>query len=191
MDSYQDWLMDNIDSLTKLKNCLYKKYISGDIILDSAQTTIEYSTITMDKFLDSRKPKITIKIKKSDIHGNGVFATKNIKKNSFITFYPCHFVQIDNHILGTEHVKDSEKLCRYTLASGYDDRIKWIGDPDKFDDISRIGHIINHGKSENSNAIYQRHRPDNIWFIKSTKDIKKGEEILVNYGNQYWKSILN
>lgn len=186
MDSYEDWISNYADSPMKLKNHLYKQCKSDNVVNDIMKTTMLYSTITMNRFLDARNPKISVKIKKSDIHGNGVFATNNIKKNNFITFYPCHYVVINGCIMGTEPCQDFEKLSKYILAGDHNDKIKWVGDPYKIDDVSRIGHIVNHGNSKNSNAIYQRYQPDNIWIIKSIKNIKKGDEILIDYGEQYW-----
>ena len=108
-----------------------------------------------------------VEIKPSTIHGNGVFAKKDIKKGDLITFYPGDVVEYnpngDRHIPG--HItmafssqrfvdkfgnpKSSEYMNNdyaYDIGSNY----TLIGCPYFMNDSNYMGHFINDGAKSNS-----------------------------------------
>ena len=109
-----------------------------------------------------------IKVKKSPINGNGVFAMKNFSINEIIEVAPLLKDHEDNmkgninDYLFTISEEETEKGY-YALVLGY-------------------GSIYNH--SDNNNAIYKV--DGNSLIIRAIKPIKKGEEIFVNYGQNWW-----
>ena len=111
-----------------------------------------------------------IKVKKSPINGNGVFATKNFSIDEIIEVAPLLKAHEDNmkgkinDYLFTISEEETEKGY-YALVLGY-------------------GSIYNH--SDNNNAIYKV--DGNNLIIRTIKPIKKGEEIFVNYGPNWWSS---
>lgn len=122
---------------------------------------------------------IKIEIKKSKIHGNGVFATKDIKKNEIITLYPADIIMISDKtkngcgiLLGKLYKERGNKdiinnfnkkeLKGESLNNPYlinlNENIKLIGDPYKQDNLNYVGHLINdgckHNRTEKSKKIY-------------------------------------
>ena len=81
-------------------------------------------------------------IKNSPIEGLGLFATSNIKANSFI---------------GITHIRDEQFENKYIRTP--------------------LGGFINHSDDPNC----QKYPKDQFYFIKTIKEIKKGEELFLNY----------
>lgn len=117
-----------------------------------------------------------IKLKKSKIHNKGVFAKKDIPKNTKIIQY------------GGEKItkKQAEKRIykNYELAEKNSKKGEnYVFDLDKKYDIDgdfpwNIGKYINHSCNNNTDFINE---DGEIWFV-STKKIKKADEITVDYG---------
>jgi SET domain-containing protein len=111
-----------------------------------------------------------IKVKKSPINGNGVFAMKNFSINEIIEVAPLLKDHEDNmkgkinDYLFTISKEETEKGY-YALALGY-------------------ASLYNH--SDNNNANYKV--DGNNVIIRAIKPIKKGEEIFVNYSESWWSS---
>ena len=121
-------------------------------------------------------------IKNSAIEGLGLFATENIKKNSFI---------------GVTHIRDEQfenKYIRTPLGGFYNHSnepnvIRMVSDtlPKlKFGDsvdFSTTFEKIKDGKSNRENLFYNlQEKPDaKYMFLISTKDINAGQEITANY----------
>lgn len=95
-----------------------------------------------------------IYVDESAIHGKGLFAKRNIKKNE---------------ILGTVEGKKTKKNGPYVL---------WISEDQGFE-VKNDLRYINH--SAKPNAIYY----DDLTVV-AIRNIKKGEEITHNYGEE-WK----
>jgi len=102
--------------------------------------------------------------KKSTIHGYGVFAGKDLKKGEMIE--ECHFV--------FSHCKDKvifdfifDVKGRLALLFGY-------------------GSLYNH--SDKPNADYDFNIKSRIATFKADRVIKKGEEIFISYGDEWFGS---
>ena len=124
----------------------------------------------------------TLTIKNSPIEGLGLFATEDIKKNSFI---------------GITHIRDEQfenKYIRTPLGGFYNHSnepnvIRMVSDilPKlKFGDLVDLSSAIEkikNGKSNRENLFYNlQEKPDaKYMFLISTKDIKTGQEITANY----------
>jgi len=105
-----------------------------------------------------------IVIKRSSRHGYGVFADKNFKKGEKIE--ECYFIL----------TKGDDKV----LEDYYFD-IKG-----KYAFMFGFGCIYNH--SDDPNADYEFDLKNRIAIFKADRNIKKGEEIFVCYGLDWFKS---
>lgn len=103
-------------------------------------------------------------VKKSNIHGYGVFADKNIKKNERIE--ECYFIlsNCEDDVI-IDYVFDLKG--RSALLLGY-------------------GSLYNH--SEDPNTDYTLNKKRKIATFKAIRPIKKGEEILISYGEEWFSS---
>ena len=119
------------------------------------------------------------KVKKSKVHGSGIFATKNIKKNTKIIEY------IGEKITKAEGDKRSEKRIKKYLDSRTDGSV-YIFELNKKYDIDgspmyNKARYINHSCDPNCEVDIVNNR---IW-ISSIKNIKKGDELSYDYGYEF------
>ncbi len=108
-----------------------------------------------------------VEIKPSKIHGNGVFAKKNIKKDELITFYPGDIINYqpngDRHIPGhitmafssqrfEEKFGNPKSSDDFNNDYGYDidGNYTIMGCPYFTNDSNYMGHFINDGAKSNS-----------------------------------------
>ena len=121
-------------------------------------------------------------IKNSPIEGLGLFATKDIKKNTFI---------------GVTHVRDEQfenKYIRTPLGGFYNHSndptvIRMVSDvlpKMKFGDLvdpEVNSKKLKDGKNDRENMYYNLHEKSDAkyMFMVSIKDIKSGEELTANY----------
>lgn len=103
-------------------------------------------------------------VKKSSLHGYGVFAGKDIKKGEKIE--ECYFIITK----GGDKVLDDY----YFDAKGKD--AIFLG----------FGSIYNH--SNDPNADYTISLTNRITTIKASKFIPKGKEIFISYGEEWFSS---
>ena len=120
-------------------------------------------------------------VKKSVIHGSGVFATKNIRKNTKIIQY------IGEKVTRTEGNKRSEQRIKKYLNSNKTGSV-YIFELNKKYDIDgspnyNKARYINHSCSPNCEVDIIN---DEIW-IQSIKNIKRGEELSYDYGYSFDK----
>ena len=121
------------------------------------------------------------KVKKSKVHGHGIVATKNIKKNTQIIEY------IGEKVLKSEGNKRSEKRIKKYLNSKKTGSV-YIFELNKKYDIDgspsyNKARYINHACNPNCEVDIVKNR---IW-ISSIKAIKKGEELTYDYGYEFNK----
>ena len=121
------------------------------------------------------------KVKKSKVHGHGIVATKNIKKNIQIIEY------IGEKVLKSEGNKRSERRIKKYLNSKKTGSV-YIFELNKKYDIDgspsyNKARYINHACNPNCEVDIVKNR---IW-ISSIKAIKKGEELTYDYGYEFNK----
>jgi SET domain-containing protein len=158
----------------------------------------------------------TVYISPSRVHGLGVFAKRDIKKDELLTFYPGDLLgytpnkdrHIDNHLLFNYPSKRFKAKGGTIHQKGYsiviDDYFMLNADPSFNENPTYAGHLINDGarcppKNPKGAEIYQKISlmkancrfqtlKENLHLsIVSTRDIKKDEEIFVSYGVNYWE----
>ena len=118
------------------------------------------------------KSQMRIAVQDSPLHGLGVFACVDFAKNSLIE--RCFYLVIDD-----DDLQEINRLNDYLFTS-----------PDVKSDylcVLGCGMIYNHGTPPN--AEWQIADDDNR-FIEFTalQDIRAGDEILHDYGEDYWNS---
>lgn len=103
-------------------------------------------------------------VKKSPLHGYGVFAGKKLRKGELIE--QCYVLISKGGDKGLEDFY-FDASGKNALFTGY-------------------GSIYNH--SENENADYTINVRKRIATIKASRTIQKGEEIFVSYGDKWFSS---
>ena len=112
-------------------------------------------------------------VKKSSIHGYGVFAKEDIKKDDIIE--ECHFMSLPSQLY------DSIKrwpILRYVFhypirALGRFEELVWP-----------FGNGCIYNSSPNPNASWNTDEVNRLFVFYALKDIKKGEEIFTDYEAQ-------
>lgn len=157
-----------------------------------------------------------IEIRKSKIHGNGVFATSDIEKNTIITFYPAHCIKCDDekdYMGRKKHIFSDNKLFKIdeNYMINVNDKYSIIGDPNNINNSLLLGHMINDSQSlkidteinnetcenvknkikdylikSNNNCITIHNKESGVCYVKTTKNIKKDDELLMSYQFPYW-----
>jgi len=118
------------------------------------------------------KNDIKIIIKESPIHGLGVFARQDIVAGE--TLERCAYIVIDD-----DDLQETNRLNDYLFTSP-DDKNDYLC-------VLGCGMIYNHGAP--ANAEWQIDDDDNRFVCFTAKSaIKTGEEILHDYGSDYWDS---
>src|SRR3990167_103867 len=107
----------------------------------------------------------TLIVKKSSLHGYGVFAGKKIKKGELIEECYILITKGDNRSL--EDFYFDGKGRRYVMLTGF-------------------GSIYNH--ADEPNATYTINIKNRLARIKAVKPIRKGEEIFISYGEKWFST---
>src|SRR4051812_19227321 len=108
-------------------------------------------------------------VNRSTIHGWGVFAGKDIRKGGIIE--ECPF------LLTAAEEKNPKEIQSYLFSADTDaNTVIILG----------YGSIYNH--SSKHTAEYFSDDEKNVIVFTAKRRIKKGEEIFINYGRQYWKA---
>ena len=121
-------------------------------------------------------------IKNSPIEGLGLFATKDIKKNSFIGITHVRDEQFENKYIRTpiggfyNHSNDPTVI---RMVSDVLPKLKF-GD---FVDTDINTRKLKDGKNDRENMYYNLHEKSDakFMFMVAIKDIKAGEELAANY----------
>jgi len=109
-----------------------------------------------------------IVVKKSELHGRGVFAKVDIEKDEIIE--ECHVILIPI---------EEEKFLDKTFLYNY--YFEW--DKNNVAIILEYGSIYNH--SHNANAEFDSNTENKTMILTAARKINKGEEITVNYNGDY------
>lgn len=121
-------------------------------------------------------PPNKIYVARSSIHGLGIFANEDIAKGEVFEITPIlDVVKSKEEDLGREFLYDyrfaynkNGKTTKLVLALGY-------------------GSLYNH--SDDPNANWKLNEVLDMFEFYAVKDIKRGQEILIYYGNkEYWEA---
>ena len=104
-------------------------------------------------------------IKKSTLHGYGVFSGKKIKKGELIE--ECYILITKGDDKNLEDFYFDGKNRRYVILTGF-------------------GSIYNH--ADEPNATYNINIKNRLARIKAIKTIRKGEEIFISYGEKWFST---
>ena len=121
-------------------------------------------------------------IKNSPIEGLGLFATKDIKKNSFIGVTHIRDEQFENKYIRTPiggFYNHSNQPTVIRMVSDVLPKLKF-GDPV---DTNINSKKLKDGKNDRENMYYNLHEKSDAkyMFMVAIKDIKAGEELAANY----------
>ena len=124
-----------------------------------------------------------IEVRSSDLHGYGVFASRNIAEGE--TIEECVYFTIDFKI-------EDEKLNRYVFRRPYEpNSLNWMASRFLNQADSAIvlgfGSIYNHSKEPNIN--YVQVPEDRIYKFFTTRPVSKDEELCHNYNSSWSRKI--
>ena len=122
--------------------------------------------------MSSALNKFPIIINRSPVHGQGVFATREIAEGEIIE--QCPYIVIDD-----DDLAEANRLQDYLFTS-----------PDHPGDyLCVLGYGMMYNHSNEPNAEWEIDE-DDIQFVRFTalKPIVSGEEIFQNYGDEYWET---
>jgi len=156
-------------------------------------------------------------VRPSTIHGDGLYASRNIAEGELVTFVPGDSLLVwedgdrssDVMMFFGGHVPQSERDAKVILGERVEmyeqyvtGRFSLVGDPSKRADPAYLGHFANDGArclSPTGKADYERKstlatNADPVWVegchvaLQARQSIRAGEEILVSYGAGHWLS---
>ncbi len=128
-----------------------------------------------------------IEIKHSNIinAGYGAFAKKNIKAGTRLGEYIGERINTDNiHLYDIDRLRESN----YRMVVGKKPDITIIDARNEFIDKTNWTRFVNSTISAKSNKLNTlSYQYDKKIYYKALKDIKAGDEILIYYGDDFWK----
>ena len=142
------------------------------------------------RFNEPRSPQYTIgnglRVGPSLIKlaGFGLFATREFIKNEYITHYEGEKISRQEALLRRLRGEDSHIKCLYLMGDCIDGIkgkavVKGCGGAS----------LANDARTQKENNTRYETRNGTIW-LRATRDIAKGEELLVSYGRAYWSQHL-
>lgn len=145
------------------------------------------------------KELLNLEIKESKImkSGKGVFTKIDIPKGSTITYYSPEYIFTNECIYTHDKIiKEKDKILE--IFNKYEDYVirhykTLVIGSDMYISPDYVGHLLN----DKGYKFGKRYKPElnNCMFdqlkLVSTRDIKKGEELYVNYGTEYWYQTLS
>tara|TARA_Y100000593_G_scaffold55433_1_gene103782 strand:+ start:282 stop:686 length:405 start_codon:yes stop_codon:yes gene_type:complete len=112
-----------------------------------------------------------IEVKKSPIHGYGVFAKEKIEKDEIIE--ECHFISIPFSDKKLTKSIETSNLIRYAFTFPKEDNFKeWVWP---------LGNGCIYNSSIFANAIWKTDKERRLIIFRAKKDIEKDKEICHNY----------
>lgn len=120
-----------------------------------------------------------MKMDHSPIHGRGIFATEDIKEQELIEICPTVVLHHRMNYHNDPVIKD---YC-FTQVCPCEECKKHGG---HYIMVLGYGQIYNH--HDDNNAKISFNLKNSLALIIANKDIKKGEEIFISYGENYFKS---
>lgn len=124
-----------------------------------------------------------LRVKKSFIPdaGFGLFATRDFLKNEYITHYEGDLISRQEALARRSRGEDSHIKCLHLMGDCIDgikgnSAVKGCGGAS----------LVNDARSQKGNNTRFETRNGTIW-LRATRDIAKGEELLASYGRTYWR----
>ena len=117
-------------------------------------------------------------IKRSPIHGFGVFASKDIKKGEIVEQAVCPTQVLEpkyEYLDGKVFLKNMDSLSDYRFA-GPNNTSFWI---------VPSGNALMYNHSFEPNIVWYHTEDDRIIEFKAKQDIKKDDELTFDYGPSY------
>lgn len=105
----------------------------------------------------------------SPVHGNGVFATRDIRKGQVIEKCPCIILED-----GWQRIQTVLHDYLYCWPKEGDGRAIVLGN----------GSVFNHDVKPNADWVTDEASRQCVYT--ATRDIAAGEEVFINYGQDYW-----
>tara|TARA_Y100000361_G_C11110970_1_gene317537 strand:- start:457 stop:906 length:450 start_codon:yes stop_codon:yes gene_type:complete len=113
----------------------------------------------------------------SPVHKIGIQATENIKKGEVIAYEPVYCFEASN--------ENTRTTFKNYLWNGT--QFNWGLKGHKFL-VSGIGSFANHSDDPNINmSLSQSEKKNTYAKVFAIREIKKGEELFFNYGDNWWK----
>jgi len=130
--------------------------------------------ITKKQLLKHLESNLYVRVKKSDVHGVGLFAIRDIPKgvDPFQSIYQEKYVEFDKKEL--EHLPKEVKKLIHDYCAEEENKV-WI--PEYGFNPTHLLRFINHSNAPNVKTV-----DDGTVFV-TTRKIKKGEELLSNYAH--------
>tara|TARA_Y100000114_G_C11504260_1_gene205899 strand:- start:38 stop:463 length:426 start_codon:yes stop_codon:yes gene_type:complete len=128
--------------------------------------------------MDSLIYNSKIEVKKSPIHGYGIFAKENIKKDEILE--ECHFIPL-NYDGGYMSYYQPSNIERYIFTFPKTIKKSFNSPKEKLELVLPLGGGCIYNSSPNANADWQTDVKRRLFIYKAIKNIKKGEEICTNY----------
>jgi len=129
---------------------------------------INTQTLTIFKSNMKISPPLKIYIKDSPLHNLGVFSSQKIKKGEVIDI--CPFLSFPQSSRETIPVFTNYAFC-YPRSENWTTHALVMG----------YGSYYNH--SETPSVDWKTNEEDRTFIFFSLRDINKGEELFINYGN--------
>jgi SET domain-containing protein len=114
-------------------------------------------------------PRWDIHLGESELSGLGVFAARDFKKDEVVEI--CPYLKIYKG-----HMNDECEVGDYTFE--FDEESEVL--------VQGYGSMYNHHTSNNLDYFYEE--SDDMFEYIALRDIKKGEELTVNYGDEFWSA---
>lgn len=163
------------------------------------------------------KDMFPVELRRSDVHGRGIFATRDVRAGDLLTLYPTD-AQVSYRsggegiyvLLGPSNPKTCEEVYEIhqeygaVLGSHIGVVLQAVGFPELVDDPAYLGHLANdaciapdarlgasaydQGVGNRVNASFAIIQSELHHCIVAITPIAKGSEILVRYGAEYWQA---
>lgn len=155
-----------------------------------------------------------VEVRDSGVLGKGVFACDDIEKGKVVTYYPAHCLMLEE--IKTKDDTEYNSLFshdNFELDENYkikvNNKYSIYGNKNNISNNLLLGHIINDSsnivineknnieeelktkimdymKNSKNNCTIMMNERLGICYIKTTKDIKKDEELFMSYQLNYW-----
>lgn len=135
------------------------------------------NTCGSHELLENKQIKVRLAVRKFDYEiGYGLFAEERIKRGTFLGI-------VTGDIIPFSMQEDNEYLFCFVFPS--------LGYEGLFIDARKSGNhtrFINHSYNNNVDVFQRQYDNWAELCFRASKDILKGEQILWNYGDGYWKA---